>query len=130
MPRLPFALILALPLAVAGCAAFGPPRPASAELSRTDLRVTLTNGEVCTGAKAAATPIPGGWTGKLSGCSQALPYEVSLDPHQNLLQGFVGAVFKLIGLNGALAPNGQVRITDATGHAVMFVSPPQQRLGH
>ena len=115
-------LILILPLIAAACAAFGPPQPVEAKLSPDRLVVSLSNGEICTGARAAATATPTGWTGRLTGCSQALPYEVSLDPHRNLVQGFVGDLFKLIGLDG-LAPNGQVRVTDAAGHVMMFVSP-------
>ncbi|MBI1219179.1 MAG: hypothetical protein GC186_11580 [Rhodobacteraceae bacterium] len=116
-------LILILPLVAAACATFGPPEPVEAKLSTEQLVVTMSNGETCVGDRAAGTPITTGWSGKLSGCSQALPYEVSLDPHRNLLQGFFGELFKLIGLNG-LAPNGQVRVTDSAGRAMMFISPP------
>lgn len=115
-------LLLTLPLFAAACAAFGPPQPVEAKLSPDRLVVSLSNGEICTGDRTTTTATPSGWSGRLAGCSEALPYEVSLDPHRNLVQGFVGELFKLIGLDG-LAPNGQVRITDATGHVTMFVSP-------
>lgn len=115
-------LILILPLCAAACAAFGPPQPVEAKLSPDRLVVSLSNGEMCTGERTTATATATGWTGKLTGCSEALPYEVSLDPRRNLVQGFVGDLFKLIGLDG-LAANGQVRLTDATGHVMVFVSP-------
>ncbi len=116
-------LLFALPLAIAACAAFGPPEPVQARLSTESLQVSLSNGEICRGDRATGTQTATGWAGHLTGCSQALTYEVSLDPHRNLIQGFVGDLFKLIGLDGALAPNGQVRIQGSDGTPRLFVSP-------
>lgn len=116
--------MLLLPLAAAACATLTTPLPQSARLTPDKLTVTLTDGEQCVGARAAATATAQGWAGKLAGCSQALPYEVRLDAHPNLFQGLLVEVFGVVGAKGLLAPGGEVVVTDARGQAHVFASPP------
>lgn len=115
---------LALLLPLAACAGLATPLPQSARLSSDRLTVTLTDSETCTGAKAEGTPTATGWSGHLTGCSQALPYEVRFDRHPNLLQGALTEVFGVIGAHGLLSPGGEVLVTDAKGTTHVFASPP------
>lgn len=119
-----------LPLLLAGCASLSTPLPKEVRLAPERLTVTLTDGEQCLGARTAANATPTGWQGTLAGCSQALPYQVRIDPHHNLLQGLLTEILGAIGAQGVLAPNGSVEITDAFGHRHLFVSPPDVRPLH
>lgn len=121
---------LLLPVLAAACAGLTTPVPTAARLSQDRLTVTLSNGEICTGPRPAGQAPARGWSGTLQGCGQALPYEVRMDPHRNLLQGLLVELFGAVGAKGLLAPGGEVRVTDARGTPHVFVSPPQQRLDH
>lgn len=125
--RRPF---LFLPLAAAACATLTTPLPQSARLTPDSVTVTLTDSERCLGTRAGATDTGHGWSGKLSGCSQALPYEVRLDAHPNIFQGVMVEVFQAIGAKGLLAPGGEVLVTDARGVQHVFASPPPVPASH
>ena len=139
----PFWLAPILPaLLVSACVAPIPVVPTEARLSTTKLVVTMSDGAICTAtlpsgaqppmdaahpqAKAEPAPnlTPTGWAGTFQNCGHPMKYEVSLDARRNLVQGLFYGVFGLIGLDGALAPNGQVRVENGAGEARVFTSPP------
>ncbi|MDE3027585.1 MAG: hypothetical protein KGH84_04235 [Paracoccaceae bacterium] len=117
-------LIWAAPLALAACVAPMAVVPVQAKLSDTRLAVTMSDGVICTADKTKDTATPTGWAGTFKNCGHPMKYEVSLDARRNLLQGLFYGVFGLIGLNGALAPNGQVRVENGAGEVQVFTSPP------
>ncbi len=121
-------LALALPLVLLACAPITDPRPQEAHLSSTgDLRVTLTDGQVCRASRAEATPQgPRAWTGQMAGCTVPLSYSVTLDDHRSPLAQIVGAIFAALTLDPLLSPAGTVRVQDGAGRSYVFQSPPPQ----
>ncbi|OIQ72512.1 hypothetical protein GALL_458600 [mine drainage metagenome] len=117
-------LIWAAPFVVAACVAPMAVVPVQAKLSDTHVAVTMSDGAICTADKTKDTATPTGWAGTFQNCGHPMKYEVSLDARHNLLQGLFYGVFGLIGLNGALAPNGQVRVENGAGEVRVFTSPP------
>ncbi len=121
-------LVLALPLVVLACAAIGDPRPQEARLSSNgDLRVMLTDGQVCRATRAEAVAQgPRSWAGQMSGCTVPLSYSVTLDDRRSHLAQIVGAIFAALTLDPLLAPAGTVSVQDEVGRNYVFQSPPPQ----
>ncbi len=113
-------LALSAGLALGACATFGPsPRPADVSLTEDALVVVLTDASRCTMARPKGEV----WSGALEGCAIAWPYEVALDPKNNILRRLVQAVFERTDAV-TVAALGTVVITDpGTGDVYTFVSP-------
>ncbi len=100
----------------------GSPDPVAARLSSDGLSVRLSNGATCRGGK----PPEGArrWKGVLGGCPDGWTYVVLLDERTNPARFIVEAVLTTLTIEDALAPVGEVLVTDASGRTTVFASPP------
>ncbi len=115
--RLPFLLLLCLPLGLAACAT-GPAQPLGVDVSDTGIEVAMSNRQTCTGP----APAPGtSWSGTLQGCDSAYPYRVTVAGNQGL-RGALVEVFGAIGVQ--IAPLATVEIDGPAGNTWTYRSPP------
>lgn len=113
-----------LGMMIAGLAACAPVSvgmavPASARLSADVLTVTLSDGSVCRADWAAA-----GGIGRMENCGAGYGYAVTVVERPNLLRQLAVGIVDALGADGALAPQAEVVLTDASGRDYSFVSPP------
>lgn len=123
MSRIAFFLSPVLALTLTACAQ-SPARPVSVDLTRDLLEVRMSDETVCSGP-APAEGAEAGWSGRFEGCAWPYAYDVAIEPGANPLRFALQEVFAAIGLEDALAPLAQVTITDSTGRARVFASPPE-----
>lgn len=93
--------------------------PREARLSENVLTVTLTDGSVCRADWAAS-----GGVGRMDECGAGFGYAVTVVEKPNLLRQLAVGIIDALGADGALAPQAEVVLTDASGRDYSFVSPP------
>lgn len=109
-------------LLVAACGL--PPRshdPVAANLSQTELRVTLQNGETCRIVRAGDTGA--GWGGPVAGCPGVVQADVAFQPRPAPPLGIIPALIAALSLDGYFAPYADVRLTGPDGRVFVFASP-------
>lgn len=114
------AVFLALPVALAACAAGAPITPTDVTLRRDVLSVRFSDGQTC---RAARPEGAAAWSGRFDGCG-SYAYAVALEPGTNPARWVIEQVFAKDG-GAPLVALGQVTLTDpARRREYVFVSPP------
>ncbi len=91
------------------------PVPQAARLSKDELKVFMSDGSTCTAPIGA---------GQMPDCGTGLSYRVDLVENPNVLRQLMERALGALGMADALAPLGEVTLTDAAGREYHFVSPP------
>jgi len=98
--------------------------PVAAELSRSDLRVTLQNGTLCRIPRStAARDDAQGWGGPVAGCAGVVAADVAFAPRPKPPLGIIPALIAALSLDGYFAQYAEVRLTSPDGRAFDFTSP-------
>lgn len=100
---------LLLVLGLAACAMGQSPRPETVRLGGETLAVVWPNGVTC----RASVPLTGG-AGRLEGCPHAADWQVRI-VKRNYLEPILGA---------AVSPYAHVTVTEPSGRATHFRTPP------
>ncbi|TMV81317.1 hypothetical protein FGG78_24870 [Thioclava sp. BHET1] len=120
----PTLAVFAGALALAACTAPGSVVPQHVKLTPDAVRVSMSDGTLCTGMRASAIEAgPAGWSGRLQGCREDLPYSVHVQ-RANLAAGLMTEVFDVLGAKDLLSRAGRVQVTDGAGRVHTFVTPP------
>lgn len=101
-------------IALVGCAALGPVRPVTAQLSSDILKVSLSDGTQCT---APWAPL----SGRMAACG--LDWRVEPEANPNPVRRAFVELTGALQMSGNVPPMATVTLTDAAGHGYGFVSP-------